>query len=200
MSDLGELPLADAAKQAAGNWQNFRCFVWWRKLDRPEDWAIIYTHHRDSGLLDVSNASVIATALAPHTGDIVEEDHFHWAVGWIKGYSIRVYRRGRITKAFRAYHKMAQRMADYPILDEDDYSERELEATFDNIADAAYRLEYDLPEDWVGHVYHWFADNDCSAIENADDQGGYPDEDQLRAAFDALGYRQTGALHGLVVQ
>ena len=40
MSDFGELSLVDAAKQAAGNWREFRCFVWWRKLDRPEDWAI----------------------------------------------------------------------------------------------------------------------------------------------------------------
>ena len=196
MKDLGELSLADAAKQAAGNWKHFQCFVWWRKLNRPDDWAIIYTHHRDSGLLDVSNASVIDKALAPHGGDVLEEDHFHWAVGWIKGYSIRVYRRGRITKAFRTYHELAQRMADYPILDEMDYSERELEATFDNIADSAWRLEplYDLPEGWIGNVYHWLADNDCSAIESADDQGGYPDEDQLRTAFDALGYRQTATV------
>lgn len=89
-------------------------------------------------------------------------------------------------------------MAEYPILDEMDYSERELEATFDNIADSAWRLEplYDLPEGWIDDVYHWFADNDCSAIESSDDQGGYPDEDQLRAAFDALGYRQTAAVYG----
>jgi hypothetical protein len=126
----------------------------------------------------------------------VAEDHSHWAVGWVKGYSIRVYKRGRITKAFRAYHQLAQRMANYPILDEEDYSERELEATLENIRDAAWRIkdEYDLPEDWVGNVYHWFADNDCSAIENADDNGGYPDEEQLRAAFDALGYRQTATV------
>ena len=26
--------------------------------------------------------------------------------------------------------------------------------------------------------------------ENRDDQGGYPEEDDLRAAFDALGYEQ----------
>jgi hypothetical protein len=199
MRDLGELSLEDAAKQAAGNWRDFHCFVWWRKddLERPEDWAIVYTHNRDSRLLDMSNASAIDESLAPFTKgdnpDVVEEDHSHWAVGWVKGYSIRVYRRGRITEAFRAYHRLAQRMADYPILDEEDYGERELEATLENIGDAAYRLkdEYDLPEGWVGNVYHWFAEHDCNAIENADDNGGYPDEEQLRAAFDALGYQQA---------
>lgn len=144
MSELGELSLEDAAAQAAANWQEYSCFVWGcaDDLKRPEDWAIIYTHNRDSRLLDLSNAGVIDEALSPFTKgdnpDVVEEDHFHWAVGWIKGYSIRVYKRGRITKAFRAYHRLAQRMTDYPILDEEDYSERELEATLENIGDAAW--------------------------------------------------------------
>ena len=51
---LAELNLENAAEQAAGNWQTFNYFVWFRKdeLDEPEQWAVIYTHHRDSGLLD----------------------------------------------------------------------------------------------------------------------------------------------------
>jgi hypothetical protein len=38
-----------------------RAFVWHRQreLDDAENWAIFYTHHRDSGLLDQSNASII---------------------------------------------------------------------------------------------------------------------------------------------
>lgn len=192
MRDLGELSLEEAAQQAAGNWREFRCFVWWRQLPDADKWAIIYTHNRDSRLLDMSNASAIDKAMAPFIGgDVVEEDHSHWAVGWVKGYSIRVFKRGRITKAFRAYHQLAQRMADYPILDEGDYSERELEATLENIGDAAWRVkeDYDLPEGWAYDVYHWFAEHDYNAIESADDNGGYPDEEQLRAAFDALGYQ-----------
>jgi len=202
MRDLGELSLEEAAKQAAGNWREFHCFVWWRKDDLPDadKWAIVYTHNRDSGLVDQSNDVAIHNALLPFMrGDnpnVVTENHSPWAVGWVAGYSICVYRRGRITKAFRVYHALAQRMANYPILDEEDYFSREYEATLENIGDAAYRLkdEYDLPEGWVGNVYHWFADNDCSAIESADDQGGYPDEEQLRAAFDALGYQQTATV------
>ena len=193
MRDLGELSLEDAAKQAAGNWREFPCFVWWRKYDLPDadKWAIIYTHNRDSGLADQSNDVAIYNALLPFmrgdNPDVAEEDHSHWAVGWIKGYSIRVFKRGRITRAFRAYHQLAQRMANYPILDEDDYFSCEYEATLENIGIAARRIkdEYDLPEGWAGKVYHWFAEHDYSAIENADDRGGYPDEEQLRAAFGA---------------
>ena len=194
---LGEMELEAAAKAAAGNWREFDCFCWHRQPNDADQWAIVYTHNRDSGLLDQSNAAAIEAALEPFTeGDdptVVFESHFHWAVGHVDGASIRVYRRGRITKAFRTYHALAQRMADYPVLDESDYSNREYEATLANFPDAAWKLknEYDLPEEWEGAVYGWFSENDCSAIESSDDQGGYPTEDQLRAAFEALGYGQA---------
>ena len=153
---LGEMDMEAAAKAAAGNWKHFECFCWHRRGDIPdaENWAIIYTHNRDSGLLDQSNADAIEEALERFTqGDnpnVVFESHWHWAVGHVDGMSIRVYRRGRITKAFKSYHALAQRLADYPLLDEEDYSRREYEATLGNLPDAAWRLkrEYELPEGW----------------------------------------------------
>ena len=168
---LGEMDLEAAAKTAAGNWKHFECFAWHRGHDLADadNWAIVYTNNRDSGLLDQSNADAIEEALQPYLGrDVVAEHHHHWACGWVDGYSIRVYRRGRITKAFRAYHELAQRLADYPLLDEEDYSRREYEATLENLPDAAWRLknEYDLPEGWEGDVYRWLSDHDCSAIES----------------------------------
>lgn len=195
---LAEMTLEEAAKAAAGNWREFESFCWHRARDlqKPDDWCIVYTQNRDSGLIDQSNAAAIDEALEPFTNgknpDVVPEHHNHWACGWVDGYSIRVFKKGRITKAFKTYHELAERMVDYPLLDESDYSAREYEATVENLDDAAWKLkrEYDLPEGWEAQVYGWFSDNDCSAIESSDDQGGYPDESQLRAAFDALGYQQ----------
>jgi hypothetical protein len=194
---LGEMELEAAAKAAAGNWRKFECFIWDRErdLDDAANWAIVYTHNRDSGLLDQSNAAAIEEAMQTFTDDddpdVVFESHSHWAVGHVDGCSIRVYRDSQITGAFRTYHALAQRLADYPILDEEDYSRREHEATLENLPDAAWRLknEYDLPEGWEADVYSWLSDNDPGAVENRDDQGGYPSEDQLRAAFEALGYQ-----------
>ena len=62
---LGTLDLDEAAKKAAGNWQHFDSFIWFRDrdLEDSENWSVIYTHHRDSTLLDQSNAAVIAEAL-----------------------------------------------------------------------------------------------------------------------------------------
>ena len=194
---IGELD--QAAKEAAGNWRDFTCFAWFREkeLESPDDWAIVYTHHRDSGLLDQSNADVVAEAMKPfsdgHDPDVVFESHHHWAVGHVEGFSIRVYRGGKITDAFRTYHDLQTRLADYPILDEDAYAYREYEAALTNIIDAAWRVgrDYDLPEGWEREVYCWLSDHDQAEIENTDDQGGYPTEQSLRRAFDALGYEKT---------
>jgi hypothetical protein len=196
---IGELTLDDAAREAAGNWRRFSCFIWFRERDIPDPgaWAVIYTHNRDSGLLDQSNAQQIAEGLEPFTEgddpDVVFESHDHWAVGHVDGFSVRVFRDGQVTDAFRTCHDLAERLADYPILDEEDYSRREYEATVENIADAAWRLKhgYELPEGWEGDVYSWLSDHRQRAIENRDDQGGYPAEDDLRAAFDALGYERV---------
>ena len=196
MTQLGEMTLEDAAQEAAGNWQKFRCFVWWREREMKDahEWAIIYTSHRDSGLLDQSNAAVIAKALEPFTKgknpNVVMESHSHWAVGHVDGFSLRVFRRGKITKAFCVYHELAEQMEAYPILDETDYSNREFEATFENLPLAAWRIKdrFKLPKDWESEVYSWLSDNRCSALENTDDQGGWPDEDDLEAAFVALSY------------
>ena len=198
MTQLGDLELHDAAKQAAGNWKRFQCFAWWREreIDESDNWAILYTHHRDSGLLDQSNGEVIRKAIRPFADtenpDVVFESHSHWAVGSIEGFSIRVLRDGKITEAFTKYHELAERLANYPILDETDYSNREYEATIENIGSAACKLKHDfeLPEGWESEVYSWFSEHRYSAVENCDDQGGYPSEEELAEAFDALGYEQ----------
>jgi hypothetical protein len=195
---LGELDLENAASEAAGNWKSWTCFVWDRErgLDDADDWAIVYTHNRDSALLAQSNADAINEAMEPFTEgddpDVVMESHSHWAVGHVVGFSIRVFHNGEITEAFKTYHELSEQLTEYPILDEADYSKRETEATLENINDAAWRVkdEYTLPEGWESEVYSWLSDNRQSAIENRDDVGGYPDEDDLRTAFDALGYVQ----------
>ena len=200
MTMLGEMTLEDAATEAAGNWKRFDSFVWFRDDDipGPEDWAIIYTHNRDSGLLSLSNAAAIAKAMEPFTegddADVVEESHSHWAVGHVDGFSIRVFREGEITDAFKVYHDLAEQVDGYPILDESDYSNREYEATIENINDAAWRVkqEFHLPEGWEYEVFSWFDEHRQRAVENRDDQGGYPEETDLRDAFEAIGYERIG--------
>ena len=195
---LGEMTLEETAEIAKGNWRDFESFCWFREKDLadPENWCVVYTHHRDSGLLARSNAAAVEAELEEFTQgddpDVAFERHDHFAFGHVDGMSIRVFKDGEITEAFQKYHELAERMADYPLLDEQDYSRREYEATLENLAEAASRLrhDYELPDDWQSEVYRWLWDHDQAAVESRDDRGGYPSESQLRAAFEALGYEE----------
>lgn len=152
---LGELTLDDAAAQARGNWLKFDSFAWHDRPDNAEEWAIVYTHNRDSDLVAQSNASVIEKALAlfleSDEPDVVSEHHGHWACGWIDGYAIRVYRNGEITPAFHAYYDLVASLEDYPVLDEEDLSRRESEASRESWDSWARReFERDLEKQFDG--------------------------------------------------
>jgi hypothetical protein len=201
MAAIGEMALEDAAREAAGNWRSWTCFVWdrLREIDDPETWSIVYTHNRDSGLLAQSNAAAIAEALRPlsetEDPDVVFESHSHWAVGHVDGFSIRVFRDDQITDAFRVYHGLMERLDAYPVLDESDYGCREYEAALENIEDAAWRIKtsYELKDGWAAEAFEWLSAHRPGAVENKDDRGAYPSERDLEDAITGLGYvRRAG--------
>jgi hypothetical protein len=84
-------------------------------------------------------------------------------------------------------------MADYPLLHEEDYSNREYEATLENITEAAWRVarQHELPDGWEAEVYRWLSANECTEIENVDGRGGWPSEGAIGRAFDALGFQRA---------
>tara|TARA_R110002111_G_scaffold177181_2_gene243228 strand:- start:13158 stop:13340 length:183 start_codon:yes stop_codon:yes gene_type:complete len=59
------MDLEKRARESAGNWKYFESFAWHDKPKTPEDWAIFYTNHRDSRLLEESNAAQIENFLEP---------------------------------------------------------------------------------------------------------------------------------------
>ncbi len=106
---LGELDLDEAAKVAAGNWKQFDSFVWYRNdIEDADNWCIVYSQHRDSGLIDESNANVIEREMMKFTdgddADVVSERHDHWLVGWIDGLSIRVFKNSQTNRPDRTSH------------------------------------------------------------------------------------------------
>jgi len=184
-----------AAKELAGNWRRFESFAWHRSRDLEDagQWAIIYTSHRDSGLLDQSNAAEIAKHLAPFAdgddADVAFESHNHWAVGHIDGFSIRVFKAdGTVTPAFEELCGIKARLEDYPVLNEADYSQREYEAALENYRNEMGRHGDQLPAGWESEVFSWFSDNgDERFIENRDDQGAWAPKDKIIEALQALG-------------
>lgn len=170
----------------AGNWHDFESFCWFERPDDADEFCIYHLDHRDSELLDQSNANSIRQALEPFEDEVRLETFSHWAVGWIDAVAVRVG-----TRAYRTLCEIIDRLSEYPILDEMDYSNREYEATLKNIGNSLYQVNKEvdrdrLPEDWVSLAFSWFWDNDQTAVENRDDQGGYPDRNQLFACISLL--------------
>ena len=65
------------------------------------------------------------------------------------GFSIRVFGPdGTITDAFREFCRLNERLDDYPILDEQDYGDREYAATLENYACEMWQQRDALPEGW----------------------------------------------------
>lgn len=160
----------------------------------PQHWSLgpcIRT--RDSTLLESSNADVLLRELKKSS---VPEDQWevhslgHWAVGWVEHLSFRVFTEAMTpTECALFLIEWGEKLDRYPIADEDDYNDKETDATLDNIREAGRRfVKKGVPEDWPDAVYSWFADHNDRAIENRDDQGGYPNDDEIRAALDALGF------------
>lgn len=144
----------DFADSIAGNWREFGSFAWGGKpKHKPEDCALIYLSNRDSDCLDESNHAFILKALELWRGDVdldgatVEsQSHRHWACGHIDGIVIRCFDDdGNVTPAIVKLYEIAKRLDGYPVLDEDDLSEREQDAadqTWRNCYNDRERIAY----------------------------------------------------------
>jgi hypothetical protein len=113
-----------SAKALVNNWQNFDSFHlmgWENHIGRMIHECI----SRDSSLLERSNHEIMEKRLYAIVAvdDVTSFSASHWAVGWVEGFSIRVYDRdGNITESFREFCAMQVAMGEYPILDDDHYS------------------------------------------------------------------------------
>lgn len=198
-SSAADLELAHEAVKKARN------FVWEGPSDEsdPDKWAFTVSRHRDSGLLDESNFATISKDMEARFPDDVEVVHSsHWAVGWIDELAVRVFdEQGGITDAFHAIVDWKDKLEDYPIADEDDYSEREQNALIEHIASQIMFSGFtvDDPEDWAYRVAQWLSENGYdNELENIDDRGAYPSEEAVQEALRVL-TQAVGALGEMVM-
>jgi hypothetical protein len=98
------------------------CFAYYG--DR-EDWPIVLAVHRDSDMIERSNFEAAQRMLDPtgESDDVAIERCSHWLVGWVEYLLIAPERADLIELA----GDIKDRIEDYPILDESQYSEFTME-------------------------------------------------------------------------
>ena len=112
-------------------------------------WFPVTGQHRDSDVLSVSNFATISADMSTRFVDDVETHSFsHFAVGWVEECFVRYLDdEGDITDAARAAEVWRDKLSDYPVADEEDYSRREYEDLCETL-----ELCYNVPTDRVSDV------------------------------------------------
>lgn len=86
----------------------------------PDDFKILLSRNRDSDILSESNWDTALKMLGGE-GENVRIDRFaSWACGWFEYLSIK-----ENTPQFKIAEKIEADLKDYPVLNDDDFSERE---------------------------------------------------------------------------
>ena len=174
-----------AAKELLADHLHMRDFSYWGGLALGETWASTMTVHRDSDIREQSNFAVIRSDMeARFPDDVAVECWNHWEVGHVDHLAVRLLtEEGALTDAGHAILEWRERLDDYRVADEDDLSEREHEALWDNFECdlAEYVVREGLPDDWQRQVF------DAAAPELFND-GSNDYSTDLRDELFALGF------------
>jgi hypothetical protein len=150
--------IQEAAEQAlnASDPMQIPYFAYHGDVDFGGTWAWTFSRSRDADLLEESNFEVISKDMEERFPDDVFIDcHSHWAVGWVELIAVRVLDDdGEITDAFLAIDEWAKALENYPVADDSDFSEREYEASINDLEWATpNNMIDDLPEDWQSILF-----------------------------------------------
>ena len=122
-----------------------------------EGWYITLSQHRDSDALERSNWSVITEVMLRwFPDDAAIERMNHWAVGWIEYLLVRPG-----TPAVTAAEGWRDRLANYPVADEEHHSMLEYDEEWCVRCDRGMRQEHPL------HGCKFRSENDASEIRYA---------------------------------
>ena len=108
----------------------------------PEYYSSGVGRSRDSDCLEESNFDAMLQGLGGESATVQVVRESHWAVGWVEWIAIHE----SDEQALRAADAMKERLENYPILDEEDFSERE-----DHECDVMWTMGF-APSDRIRHL------------------------------------------------
>jgi hypothetical protein len=94
----------------------------------PNHYSAGVGQSRDSDCLEQSNFAVMVQELGGESEVVTIVRESHWAVGWVEWIAIEADGTAESDRALQIADRQVERLEDYPILDENDFSERETEA------------------------------------------------------------------------
>ena len=183
-------------EKMAGNWHKITSWSW-SKPPRPDDVHIHYMAGRDSDILSKSNflaAQKIMKDFMTTDDDVCWiENHTSSLVGWVDAFVIRIFDEdGNITPAAIKFREsVLLELDDYPILDDDLFSEMESEEAYEGFCEALKMegikmVDAPSPADNPKNPYNielqeWLENNGWDDVV-----GSWPDGDDIREGLDAL--------------
>lgn len=91
------------------------------------DYYVFLGRNRDSRLLEVSNFECALAELGGESETVVVVREGHWAVGWVEWIAIHK----SDAESLATAQELAESLADYPVLNEDDYFFQQFEQACD---------------------------------------------------------------------
>lgn len=110
--------------------------------DWPEYYSAGVGQSRDSDALERSNFRCMLQALGGESDTVRVIREGHWAVGWVEWIAIHE----SDTRALEIADKIKARLADYPVVNDDDFSREEQDE-----ADEVWRACYS-PRERIAHI------------------------------------------------
>ena len=104
--------------------------------ERYDDYFVLYTHHRDSDILQESNYQTIKKEFINLPG-VIERSANHWAVGWVETLLIHDSAEETIQKGIEIHNSLSN----YPVLDDEDLSNREYDLVLEYSKDILNEIE-----------------------------------------------------------
>ncbi len=98
------------------------------RLDIGNWYVMPVTQTRDSGALSLSNFAAFLDGLHGESNWVEVHRFGHWGPGWVEIILVKPTARRTLASAY----EMSGALQDYPVLDEEDLSEREYEAAFES--------------------------------------------------------------------
>jgi hypothetical protein len=126
----------------------------------PNHYSAGVGQSRDSDCLEESNFATMLELLGGESEVVTVVRESHWAVGWVEWIAIEADGTAESDKALQTADQAKERLADYPVLNEEDLSEREQAAadeTWKNCYSWKERIEYIRQHD-SQFEFHDYAD------------------------------------------